>query len=284
MLKIDHLTKEYGDFVLDVSMEVREGQITGLIGPNGAGKSTTFKAVLGLLRPGGGQISIFGEKLGVSVPSSIKQRIGAALADSGFSGYITVRDAAAIQRAMYDSFDSEFFLGKCGEFKLPLDKPIKEFSTGMKARLKVITALSHDADLLILDEPTAGLDAVARDEVLGLLRGFMSTKEERAVLISSHISADLESICDDFYLINNGRIVLHEDTDVLLSDYAMLKVSTDDYEALDKSYILNDKKESYGWLCLTSQKRYYMENYPDIVIENSTIDDLILMSARGESL
>ncbi|MCR4723169.1 MAG: ABC transporter ATP-binding protein [Eubacteriales bacterium] len=284
MLKIDNLTKDYGDFSLNVSMEVREGRVTGLIGPNGAGKSTTFKAVLGLIRSNGGQISIFGEKLGVSVPSSIKQRIGAALADSGFSGYITVRDATAIQRAMFDSFDSEFFLEKCGEFKLPLDKPIKEFSTGMKARLRVLTALSHDADLLILDEPTAGLDAVARDEVLGLLRGYMSAKEDHAILISSHISSDLESICDDFYLINSGRIVLHEDTDVLLSDYALLKLSASDYEALDKTYILNVKKENYGWLCLTSQKKYYMENYPDIVIENGTIDDLILMSARGESL
>ena len=112
----------------------------------------------------------------------------------------------------------------------------------------------------------------------------MSAKEDHAILISSHISSDLESICDDFYLINSGRIVLHEDTDVLLSDYALLKLSASDYEALDKTYILNVKKENYGWLCLTSQKKYYMENYPDIVIENGTIDDLILMSARGESL
>lgn len=166
-------------------------------------------------------------------------------------------------------------------FHLPMDKKIKDFSTGMKAKLKVLVAVSHHAKLLILDEPTAGLDVVARDELLDILREFMEEDEERAILISSHISADLETLCDDLYMIDNGKIVLHEDSDVLLSDYAILKLDKQQFDTIDKQYILRVKKEVYGYRCLTNQKRYYLENYPEMVIEKGTIDDVILMMVRG---
>ena len=166
-------------------------------------------------------------------------------------------------------------------FHLPMDKKIKDFSTGMKAKLKVLVAVSHHAKLLILDEPTAGLDVVARDELLDILREFMEKDEERAILISSHISADLETLCDDLYMIDNGKIVLHEDSDVLLSDYAILKLDKQQFDTIDKQYILRVKKEVYGYRCLTNQKRYYLENYPEMVIEKGTIDDVILMMVRG---
>lgn len=151
----------------------------------------------------------------------------------------------------------------------------------MKAKLKVLVAVSHHAKLLILDEPTAGLDVVARDELLDILREFMEEDEERAILISSHISADLETLCDDLYMIDNGKIVLHEDSDVLLSDYAILKLDKQQFDTIDKQYILRVKKEVYGYRCLTNQKRYYLENYPEMVIEKGTIDDVILMMVRG---
>ena len=142
-------------------------------------------------------------------------------------------------------------------------------------------SFSHHAKLLILDEPTAGLDVVARDELLDILREFMEKDEERAILISSHISADLETLCDDLYMIDNGKIVLHEDSDVLLSDYAILKLDKQQFDTIDKQYILRVKKEVYGYRCLTNQKRYYLENYPEMVIEKGTIDDVILMMVRG---
>ena len=151
----------------------------------------------------------------------------------------------------------------------------------MKAKLKVLVAISHNAKLLILDEPTAGLDVIARDELLEMLREFMEADEERSILISSHISSDLETLCDDLYMIHEGKIVLHEDTDVLLSDYALLKVDRKQYEELDKRFILRSKKESYGYSCLTNQKQYYMENYPKIAIEKGTIDEVITMMVRG---
>lgn len=137
------------------------------------------------------------------------------------------------------------------------------------------------AKLLILDEPTAGLDVIARDELLELLREFMEQDEERSVLISSHISGDLESLCDDLYMIQDGKIVLHEDTDVLLSEYALLKVDEEQYEKLDKQYILRVKKETYGYSCLTNQKQFYIENFPKIAIEKGTVDEVISLMVRG---
>ena len=142
-------------------------------------------------------------------------------------------------------------------------------------------ALSHRARLLVLDEPTAGLDVVARDEMLDLLRRYLEEDAQRSILISSHISSDLESLCDDFYLIDRGRIILHEDTDVLLSDYAFLKVSADEFANLDQQYILQTQETDYGYCCLTRQKQYYHENYPQIVIEPGSIDKIMSMAATS---
>ena len=141
--------------------------------------------------------------------------------------------------------------------------------------------MSHGASLLILDEPTVGLDVTARDEILDMLRDYMEEQENRAILISSHISSDLEGLCDDLYMIDHGQILLHEDTDVLLSDYAVLKLSEEQLASVDTKYILCRKKESYGYACLTNQKQYYLDNYPQLVIEKGGIDELIIMMANA---
>lgn len=132
-----------------------------------------------------------------------------------------------------------------------------------------------------MDEPTAGLDVMARDDMLEILREYMETPG-RSILISSHISTDLEGICDDIYMIDEGKILLHEETDKLLDQYGLLKVKADQYEALDKAYILAHKKEEYGYSCLTNERQYYQENYPDITIEKGKIDDVIIMMKRGQ--
>lgn len=281
MLKIEHLQKHYDHFSLDCSLEIKEGCITGLIGQNGAGKSTTFKALLGLISMDGGNISIFGKDIH-DITDQDKEDIGVVLSDSGFSGYLTIQDILPILRNLYKRFDETLFLKQVHRFQLPLDKKIKDFSTGMKAKLKVLVACTHNARLLILDEPTAGLDVIARDELLGILREYMEADETRSILISSHISSDLESLCDDIYMIHEGKIIMHEETDVLLSDYALLKLDEDQFEKLDQQYILRFKKESYGYSALTNQKQFYIENYPSIVIEKSTIDEIITMMVRGK--
>lgn len=280
MVKLRGVKKQYQGFELDCSMEVQKGCVTGLIGKNGAGKSTTFKAILGLIKPDEGEIRVFGKKVSDLEPVD-KEKIGVVLADSGFSGYLTIKDLLPILDNMYEKFDKNDFIKKCKNFSLPLDKRIKDFSTGMKRKLQVLAAVSHEAEVLILDEPTAGLDVVARDELLNLLREYME-KGDRSVLISSHISADLEGFCDDIYMIDDGKIVMHEETDVLLSDYALLKVTNQQYQTLDKKYILRYRKENYGYSCLTNQKQFYLENYPDVTLEKGNIDEVIMMMIRGE--
>ena len=280
MLRLETVEKRYKDFALDCSMEVREGCVTGLIGANGAGKSTTFRAILGLIHTDGGKIEILGRTPDQLRPED-RERIGVVLADSEFSGYLSIKDLIPVLENLYSQFNRDRFVEKCEEFQLPLNKKIKEFSTGMKRKLQVLAALSYNAELLIMDEPTAGLDVLARDSLLQMLREYME-QEGRSILISSHISTDLEGFCDDIYMIDHGQIIMHEETDVLLSDYALLKVTDEQYRDLEKEYILRYKKEEFGYSCLTNQKQFYLENYPSIVIEKGSIDEVIMMMVRGE--
>lgn len=283
MLKLENVRKQYERFALNCSLYVQPGCITGLIGQNGAGKSTTFKAVLGLISIDGGKIAILGKEA-ASMTLEDKQKIGVVLSDSGVSGYLTVSDVAAMMAGFYKDFDKQKFISRCKKFHLPEDKKIKEFSTGMKAKLKMLIVLSHHTELLLLDEPTAGLDVVARDEILDMLREYMEEDERRAILISSHISTDLEGICDDLYMISDGKIVFHEDTDILLGRYALLKLDEKEYAQIDKQYILRVKKESFGYSALTNQKHFYLENYPKVVVENGKIDNVMMMMIQGEEI
>ena len=165
LLSLKNLQKNYPGFSLDVSMEIEEGQITGLIGANGAGKSTTFKVILGLVHSDAGEIRLFNKDMEQISPKE-KADIGATLSDSGFSNCLTVKQIVHILTETYEKFDREMFEKRCSLFSIPMDKKLKEFSTGMKAKLKVLTATSFDARLLVLDEPTAGLDVIARDSIL----------------------------------------------------------------------------------------------------------------------
>ena len=212
-----------------------------------------------------------------------KEEIGVVLSEHTFSSMMTIKDVVKVMESMYQKFDTKRFLKKCQDYNLPLDKKIKDFSTGMKAKFKIFIAMSYQAKLLILDEPTVGLDSVTRSELLDEMREYMC-QEGRAILISSHISSDLEGICDDLYFMQNGKILFHEDTDVILSEYAMLKVSEEQYQTLDKAYIFYRKKVSFGYELLTKERQYYLENYPNIVIEKGTIDDIVLFMMKGEAV
>ncbi len=280
LLKLENVKKDYGTFKLDCSIEVKRGQVTGLVGSNGAGKSTTFKSILGLIFPDSGNIEMFGKKLNDITPAD-KERLGVVLTEANTFDYLKAKDIISILKAMYKNFSEENFIAKCNQYKVPLNKTIKDFSTGMKAKLKIIIALSHDAELLILDEPTAGLDVIMRNELLDMLREYMED-DRRGILISSHISTDLEGLCDDFYMISNGEIIIHEETDVLLSEYGILKLTDDQYDTIDKQYIIATKRERFGYLCLTNQKDFYQENYPQVAIEKGNIDDFIILMVQGD--
>ena len=224
---------------------------------------------------------IFGKDAYGELTPEDKMQIGVALSDSGFSNYIKVKDVVAIMAKSYPEFDTGDFLRQCESYQLPTDQYIREFSTGMKAKLRVLIALSHKAKLLILDEPTAGLDVGARRDILDLLRDYMAEDENRSILITSHIATDLEGLCDDIYLIDKGRIQLHDTIDNIMENYGILKVDDDTYEKLDKEYIIKSRSENFGKSCITAHKQFYEENYPGIVIEKGNVDDLILIMAGG---
>ena len=280
LVQLDHVKKIYDDFALELNMQIPENCVTGLIGANGAGKSTAFKLMLGLIRPDYGTVNVLDRKAS-DMTVMEKEKIGTVFSDSGFSEYLTVQQVIHIMKNFYTDFNENLFQKQCEKLEIPLKKQIKEFSTGMKAKLKVILAISHDSKLLILDEPTAGLDVIAREEILDFLREYMEVPG-RSIVISSHISGDLEHFCDDLYMIDKGKIVLHEDTDRIMEEYGLLKMSEQEFTGLDKEYLLRVRKESFGYSCLTDQRTYYLENYPMIVNEKGNIDEVIAMLVKGE--
>lgn len=157
----------------------------------------------------------------------------------------------------------------------------KEHNTRMCFPLKPVFTRDKGGLPNFIDEPTSGLDIEARTEILDLLRDYLIEDENRSILITSHISSDLETLCDDIYLVHNGKLMLHEKIDVILEQYGILKVTKEQYETLDKEAILKIQKESYGYACLTNDRNYYLENYPQIAVENGRIDALILMTTGG---
>ncbi len=282
LLNIKDLRKEYKDFTLECSLEIPEGIVTGLIGANGAGKSTLFKSVLGLISIDAGNIEIFGKRID-DLTLKDKEQIGVVLSEGSFSTYLTISNIIPIMKSMYHDFDRKAFMEQCERFHLPLNKKIKDMSTGMKARLNVLIAMSHKARLLILDEPTAGLDVLARNELLDMMRAYMEPGN-RSILVSSHISSDLEGLCDDVYLIHKGRLIMHEETDTLLDAYGVLKLSQDQYSKIGTERLSYVQKEKYGYHCLTTNRQFFLDNYPDFVIEKGNIDDILTIMERGQKV
>lgn len=278
LLQLENVKKRYPSFSLECSLDLKEGTITGIIGQNGAGKSTMFKSILDLIFIDEGKIEIFG-KDSKTLDCQDREQIGNVFSESGFSKYLTVQDIIPVMDATFSKFNKNAFKEECIKFSIPLDKKLKEFSTGMYAKLKLLLSMSYGAKLLILDEPTVGLDVMAREELLDMLRNYMD--DEKGILISSHIASDLEGLCDDIYMMHNGTIVLHEETDVLLSEYGVLKLTEEQYQTVEQSYILKAKKEAFGWRCLTNQKQFYQDNCPDIIIERGNIDDTITLMITG---
>ena len=280
MIAFEHFVKQYGDFRLELSMDIPDNRVVGIIGKNGCGKSTTIKAILGLVKPTSGSVKVFGKESCELTPRE-KEKIGAALSDSMFSFLLSVEDIIAILRAMYRDFDEPFFREMCGKLNLPLRKPLKEFSTGMKAKVKVLTAISHKAGLLILDEPTAGLDVEARNEIISFLKEYVRANG-CTILISSHISTDLEGLCEEFYLFSDGKILLHETDDNIGRHYGTVQIPFEMFETIDRKYISGYKKETFGYACITNDREFFEKNHPGIKVQSATVDDFILLLGGDE--
>ncbi|MDE5977771.1 MAG: ABC transporter ATP-binding protein [Turicibacter sp.] len=282
-LGINGLTKRHRDFTLDsVSFSIPRGTVVGFIGENGAGKSTTLKTILGLMTKDAGTISICG-KLEENVDFATRNKIGVVFDGNNYPNKYTPKQLSSLLENVYISWDKEKYFSMLDKLSLPVNRRIKAFSKGMKAKLAIIVALSQSPDLLIMDEPTSGLDPVMRDDILNILLDFVRD-EKHSILISSHITSDLEKIADYIVFIHNGKVIFNKSQNELKNQYGIMKCNAAQFEEIDKEDVLYYRKQSNKWDVLIADKDTVQKKYPNVQIVPADIDDIMLFYIKGERL
>lgn len=277
------LRKEYDGFALeDVSFRVPGGAIMGLIGENGAGKTTTIKCLLNLVRRDAGTVTLLGMD-DLEGEKEIKQDVGVVLDECFFHDSLRAKDVGVILAPVYRGWDEELYRRYLKKYKLPEKKFIKEYSRGMKMKLALAAALAHRPRLLILDEATAGLDPVVRDEILDEFLNFIQD-EEHSILISSHITSDLEKVADYVTYLHQGKVVLSESKDVIQDSYGRLGCTAADLLTVDSKDLVRVRKGSYGCEALVSDRAAFRKKYPQLMVEPISLEDIMLFIGKGESV
>ncbi|MGL6198702.1 MAG: ABC transporter ATP-binding protein [Lachnospiraceae bacterium] len=280
-LVVKGLKKKYRDFTLDdVSFNIPCGMIVGLIGENGAGKSTTINAILGLIKKDAGTISILG-KQDNEIDNGIRNQIGVVFDGSNFPSVLSARKLNNVLKNIYGTWDENGYFSLLQKMSLPTDKKIKEFSKGMKMKLSIAVALSHHSKLLILDEATSGLDPVVRDDILDMFLEF-EQDENNSILVSSHITSDLEKVADYIVFIHKGKVVFSKPKDELKYQYGIIKCGAAQFDAIDKEEIIAYRKQDYEWEVLVADRTAAQKKYPKAVIDPATIDEIMLLYVKGE--
>ena len=278
-LTISDVTKMYPGFKLDhVSFTVPEGTIVGLIGENGAGKSTIINASMGLIAKDEGRSVVLGDE---ALANATKEQIGVVFDGSNFPEMLTPRAIGHIMANIYQHWDDALFEQLLAQFGLP-QKKLKQFSKGMKMKFAIAVALSHHPKLLVLDEATSGLDPVVRDDILDMLLDFVQ-EEDHSVLVSSHITSDLEKIADYIVFLHEGRVAFMEPKDELLEQYGILQCSDAQHAALDPADCLRSRKMDYEWQVLVADREAMMRKYPKAMVTPATIDEIMLLYVKGEN-
>lgn len=281
ILIADNLSKKYEGFTLDkVSFQLPKGSIMGLVGENGAGKTTIIKLILNLIKRDAGSIQVLGLD-NINSDPKIKNRIGVVLDESNFHDNLKPTDISIVMKNIYDNWDKEKFMNYLDRFKLPKDKKIKTFSKGMKMKLSISVALSHNPDLLILDEPTGGLDPIVRSEILDIFLEFIQD-EEKAILFSTHITSDLDKIADYITFIHNGSIIFSESREELVDNYGIIKCGISDYQKIAREDIVGYRKNRFGYEVLVTNKEKNKSKYKDFIMDNANLEDIMLFYIRGE--
>ncbi len=274
-IEVKNITRHYPQFSLNnVTFSVQRGSVVGFIGENGAGKSTTIRAILGLLKDGEGSITVLGEDARKLSPQT-KEKIGVVFDGLAFPENLTVKQLNKVMSGIYRTWNTEKFMGYMKEFELPLDKRLKTFSRGMVMRLSIAAALSHGTELLILDEPTSGLDPVMRSEILDIFLEFMQD-ETHSILISTHITSDLDHIADYICFIHKGEIVFSEERNEMLEKHRLLKCTDEQLALIDKSDIIGMRKGRFQNEVLTCNAA----KYPDISSDAPTIEEIMVFYVK----
>ena len=280
-IEVKDLSKKYVGFSLDkISFNVPSGMIVGLIGENGAGKTTTIKAILNIINSEG-TVKIFGKE-SKTYEKEIKKDLGVVLDDSFLSAYLIPKHINLVMKDFYQTWDEDKYNGLLKQFGLPADKLVKDFSSGMKMKLKIIVAISHNPKLLILDEPTSGLDPVVRSEILDIFRKYIEEDETRSILLSTHITTDLEHISDYIVFIDKGKIVLNIPTLELLEEYGVVKCRKEEFSKINEKDYVSYKKGKYQYEVLTNDKNTFKKKYGITSIDKPSIDDIMLFYIKGE--
>ena len=281
VIEIKDLSKTYDKFKLDdINLNIPKGIIVGLIGENGAGKTTLIKSILNLINIDSGDIKIFG-KSNKESDAIIKEDIGIVLDNMFFPEILNAKDINLIMKDIYKNWDSDLYFNYLEKFDIPLSKKIKDLSIGMRKKLEIITALVHKPKILILDEPTSGLDPVVRDEILDMFLEFIQD-ESNTILLSSHITSDLEHIADRIVFIDHGKLIMDNDKDEILDNYGILKCKKDDFKNISKEDIISYKTGKYEYQVLVSNRSKIKRKYKDYVIDKITLDELMVLIVKGE--
>lgn len=272
ILKIKSLSKSLNDFYLGtIDLSIKRGSILGYIGENGAGKSTTIKMILGDMKKDSGQIYIFGKKI-EDLTEDEKKKIAFVFEDFFFPQEMNVKEVEKFHSMYYGNYwEKEKFNKLVKRFNLPEKKKISTFSRGMKMKLSLILALSHKAELLILDEATSGLDPVARDDILDILLEFIQD-ENNSIMISSHILSDLEKIADEIAFIHRGKLIFVESKDILEEEYGIVSLSKEEFKSLDKNAIISVRDYKFGKECLV-KKQLLPES---LEVENASVEEIMV--------
>lgn len=283
VIEIQNLEKNYPTFHLKpLDLTVPAGCIMGLVGENGAGKTTLIRLILNLVSRDGGTIQVFG-KDNVMYDRLIKEDVGVVLDESFFSEYMTPLQISKIMAKFYRNWDEPFFIQHLEKFQLPKDQLMKTFSRGMKMKLQIATALAHHPKLLLLDEPTSGLDPIVRNEILDIFLDFIQD-DTKSILLSTHITSDLEHIADYITFIQDGEIILGETRDAILDQYGIMKCSIAVFEQLDRSDIVRYQKRKYDCVVLVRDRLACKKKYQkkEVVVERATIEEIMLLYSKGE--
>lgn len=276
-IEVKGLVKEYKTFTLGpIDLQVPGGSILGLIGENGAGKTTLIKSMLGIVRPTAGEVSLLGAD-----PDRAKADIGIVLDDCFFSEYLRVKDVDSVLRRVFKTWDRELYRDYLDKFGLAGTKNIKELSRGMRMKLSLAAALAHRPKLLLLDEATAGLDPVVRDEILDEFLAFVSD-DDHAILISSHITSDLEKVADYIAYLHQGKLLLCDEKDRLLESYGRLVCARSDLDQVDRGYVVATRKSQYSTEALIRHRGDFKRLYPRLTVEPVTLDELMVFIVKGE--
>lgn len=285
ILELNRVTKSFrkSDFKLDqVTFSVPYGSIMGIVGENGAGKTTTIDCILNTVSRDGGEIRVFGREM-QEADTGLKEKIGVVYDGNNFPAYLTADQLSRIMQGWYQSWDEPLFRKYLSGFSLPAGQKIKSFSRGMTMKLAVAVALAHHPQLLILDEATSGLDPVMRDELLDILLEFVQ-EESNSVLLSSHITSDLEKIADYITFIHEGRVIMTASKNDLAYHYAVMRCGESRFRALDPQDVLAYRKRYFQIDVLTADGEKMRRKYRDVVVDHVSVDEIMLLLIKGKSI